>query len=279
MGRSFITKLWNMMRFIAGYEEGGEDGEPSASDRWILSSFNRTARRYDELLEECEFSEAMRLIYDFAWHEFADWYIEIAKAAPSPVTPRVLREVFSGILRLLHPAMPFATEEMARLLGHERMLIEQNFPEYDPALEDGEAEEVLERTKHAVSAVRSFRAESGVEGKLEGLVPEGVELSVFVPLAGVRPVETLDGAARATLPAGDAVVEISLSEELRQKEISRLKKEIGRVEKELKRSEGKLANGKFVERAPTEVVSREREKLETNRRLLETLSRRLEEYL
>jgi len=276
MGRGFITKLWNMMRFIAGYEGAGEGG-PSVSDRWILSAFNRTARRYDELLEECEFSEAMRLIYDFAWHEFADWYIEIAKVAPSAETPRVLREVFSGILRLLHPVMPFATEEMSRLLGHERMLVEQGFPRYDPALEDEEAEEALGRTMEAVSAVRAFRAESGVDGELEGLVPEGVEPEVFTALAGVRPAESLDGAAKATLPAGGSFVELSLSEEMRQRELSRLRREIGRVEKEIARAEGKLSNEKFVERAPAEVVGREREKLETNRRTLETLSKRLEE--
>jgi valyl-tRNA synthetase len=96
MGRAFVTKLWNATRFILNYPENGEAGEMSVSDRWILSEFNRTAREYDRLLEECEFSEAMRLIYGFAWNQFADWYIEIAKAAPSPETPRVLREVFLG---------------------------------------------------------------------------------------------------------------------------------------------------------------------------------------
>jgi valyl-tRNA synthetase len=107
----------------------------SVSDRWILSEFNRTAREYDQLLEECEFSEAMRLIYGFAWNQFADWYIEIAKAAPSPETPRVLREVFLGILKLLHPVMPFATEEMAGIMGEEGPLARGSFPVFDPSLE------------------------------------------------------------------------------------------------------------------------------------------------
>jgi valyl-tRNA synthetase len=76
-------------------------------------------REYDRLLEECEFSEAMRVVYDFAWHQFADWYVEISKAVPSKQTPRILREVFEGTLRLLHPPMPFATEEMYRDLGYQ----------------------------------------------------------------------------------------------------------------------------------------------------------------
>jgi valyl-tRNA synthetase len=279
LGRSFVTKLWNATRFVLGYPHVEEPRVASASDRWILSEFTRTARDYDELLEECEFSEAMRLIYGFAWNQFADWYIEIAKAAPSPATPHVLREVFFGILKLLHPVMPFATEEMARVVGEEELLVRHSFPEYDISLEDDEADRLLGRTKRAVSAVRFFRAESKVEGVLEGRVLGDVDLEVFGALAGVRPLESLDGSAKATLAAGDVVVEILLSEELRRGEIERLRKEISRVEKEVERARGKLSNEKFVERAPNEVVSGEREKLSANIRMLETLTLRLEEYL
>ena len=279
LGRSFVTKLWNATRFVLGYTRVEEPREASPSDRWILSEFNRTLREYDRLLEDCEFSEAMRVIYSFAWNQFADWYIEIAKAAPSPATPHVLREVFSGVLKLLHPVMPFATEEMSHVLGSNELLARQSFPEYDTSLEDEDAERLLDRTKRAVSAVRSFRAEAKVDGELKGRVSGEVDLEVFSALAGVRPVETLDGAAKATLLAGDAVVEISLTEELRRGEIERLRKEISRVESEAARARGKLSNEKFVQRAPAEVVSGEREKLDANTRMLETLTRRLEEYL
>ncbi|MDQ3238226.1 MAG: valine--tRNA ligase, partial [Actinomycetota bacterium] len=280
MGRAFVTKLWNAMRFVSNYPEEVEGAAgPSLPERWILSSLNRTASRYDELLEACEFSEAMRLVYDFAWHEFADWYIEISKSAPSTETPRVLREVLSRILKLLHPVMPFVTEEMWRVLGEEDLLAWQSLPRFDPDLDDPEAEALLERTRRAVSAVRSFRAESKIEGKLDGRVPDGVDREVFISLAGVNPVEDLDGAARATLPAGDMAVEIVLTEDLRRGEVERLRKEIDRVQAEVGRAEGKLSNEKFVERAPAEVVSGEREKLDVNSRMLSTLSRRLEEYL
>ncbi len=280
LGRGFVTKLWNMARFVSGYPvevEGPE--EASASDRWILSSFNETARDYDRLLEECEFSEAMRLVYDFAWHDLADWYVEISKAAPTKETPRILREVFEGVLRLLHPVMPFATEEMHRVIGGEGLLVRREFPNFDPALEDAGASRILERTRLAVSAVRSFRAESKVEGELAGRAPEGVDLEVFSALAKVRPAENLDGSSKATLPAGDGVVELTLSEEMRREEIERLRKEIGRIEGEVRRAEGKLANEKFVERAPAEVVAAEREKLDRNAGLLKTLKTRLDEYL
>ncbi len=175
--------------------------------------------------------------------------------------------------------MPFATEEMARVIGEEEMLALQSFPVYDPTLEDEEAYRLLDRTRRAVSAVRSFRAESKVEGELEGLVPREIEESVFAALAGVRPVASTDGESRASLPAGDLVVEIVLSEEMRRGEIERLRKEISRVEGEVRRAEGKLANAKFVQNAPEKVVAGEREKLDVNSGLLQTLSRRLEEYL
>jgi valyl-tRNA synthetase len=283
LGRGFVTKLWNMARFISGYPVDSVQNEAleetSTSDRWILSSFNETVRECDRLLEECEFAEAMRLVYDFAWHQFADWYVEISKAVPSTETPRVLREVFDGILRLLHPTMPFVTEEIAHVLGGEELLIRRAFPEYRPELQDAEAKRVLDRTRLAVSAVRSFRAESKVEGKLEGRAPKGVDLEVFSALAGVLTVEDLDGSAKAVLPAGDLVVEVTLSEELRRGEIERLSKEIGRVEGEVRRAEGKLSSEKFVERAPVPVVAAEREKLDRNSALLETLKQRLDEYL
>jgi len=281
LGRSFVTKLWNMARFVLSYPKQISDGpeQPSVSDRWILSSLNETTREYDRLLEECEFSEAMRLVYDFAWHELADWYVEISKVAPSKETPRILREVFDCTLRLLHPVMPFATEEMYRILGGAGMLVRTAFPGFDPVLEDAEAERMLERTRLAVSAVRSFRAESKVEGELEGRAPEGVDLAVFSALSRVHPVEQLDGSFTATLPAGDVMVEVALSEELRREEIERLRKEISRVEGEVGRVEGKLSNEKFVERAPEAIVAAEREKLNRNAGLLETLRKRLNGYL
>ena len=279
MGRAFVTKLWNATRFVSFYPEPDGDGDLSVAERWILSSLNRLARDYDALLEECEFSEAMRRVYDFAWHELADWFIEISKAAPSPATPRVLREVFDAVLRLLHPVMPFATEEMHRVLGGEALLIGRELPVYDPNLEDLEAERIIERTRRAVSAVRSFRAESKVEGVLESVPPEGIDREVFEALARVRIVEVPEDVGRASLPAGDLVVEIVLSDAMRRGEIERLQKEISRTEGEVRRSEGKLANQKFVQNAPENVVSAERNKLEANSQVLATLTSRLEEYL
>lgn len=286
MGRSFITKLWNATRFVLAYPAGKVQGESSTDemsypDRWILSELNRVAGEYDALLEECEFSEAVRLIYDFSWHQFADWYIEIAKAAPSPDTPRVLRGVFSGILRLLHPVMPFVTEEMNRVLGSEELLIRQKFPAFDPSLEDLQAVEILERTQKSVSAVRAFRAESRVDEVLKGRIAGdgSVDAPVFSALSKVELSTDTGSSATATLPAGDVVVELALSEAMLARETERLRKEISRVEEEINRSRQKLDNSNFVERAPAGVVASERDKFEANTRLLDTLRSRLDKYL
>jgi valyl-tRNA synthetase len=174
--------------------------------------------------------------------------------------------------------MPFATEEMSDILGNEGFLVHEEFPSQNASFQDTEASELLERTKRVVSAVRKFRAESKVDDELEGLIPERVETGVFTSLANVRPVEEMSG-TKAVLPAGDVAVEVSLTEEQRQGEIGRLRKEIERVGAEVERAEKKLANANFVERAPQEIVSAERDKLDVNARMLDTLTRRLEEYL
>jgi valyl-tRNA synthetase len=168
---------------------------------------------------------------------------------------------------------------MAGIMSEEGPLARGSFPVFDPSREDAEADALLGRTRRAVSAVRSFRAESKVDGELAGRVVGEVDPEVFSSLSGVKLVGSMDGDATATLPAGDVVVELSLSEEMRWDEIERLRKEISRVEGEVKRAEGKLQNVKFVERAPADVVSAEREKLEANGRMLDTLNARLEGYL
>ncbi|WP_162924551.1 valine--tRNA ligase [Rubrobacter indicoceani] len=277
MGRAFVTKLWNAMRFIVTGNFEGE-GEASVSDRWIVSAMNRCARDYDRFMENCEFSEAMRRVYDFAWHEFADWYIEIAKTAPTAETSRILRDVFTGILRMLHPVMPFVTEEMSKTLGYDDYLVRQPMPLYSESLDSPEAERILAATKQAVQAVRSFRNDSKTSGELRGTLPAGVDEAVFAKLAGVKIVGSVEGSA-TTLSAGDTAVEIALSEEMRRGEIDRLRKEVSRVEGEVNRVEKKLANEKFVQRAPQDVVAAERAKLDANAKLLDTLKARLEAYL
>ncbi len=268
LGRGLVTKLWNAARFIASYPEGGEGGEMSASDRWLLSEFNRTARRYDELLEECEFSEAMRLVYGFFWHSFADWYIEISKAAPSGETPRVLREVFNATLKLLHPVMPFATEEMWRILGNESLLVRQSFPEFDASLEDAEAEDILHRTQECVRKIRSVRSDFQIEGEIVAKIVRTLdgEKKVEEPIIEQLAQANLSGdPSRIALygeSAGDVSISFWFSDDQRDSASQGLRKNFEKHQSEIDRAEKKLSNEKFVERAPEDIVAAEREKLQ-----------------
>ena len=284
---AFVTKLWNAMRFVASFLELRTRIVKMASRRSSLSigSLDPLFIRPSQPATTIRLARRVRVLRGNAPH----LRLRLARVR------RLVHRDSEGCALARHaactegglhwntpapaPVMPFATEEMARILGQDELLIRQRFPELDPSLEDDRAERTLERTRRAISAVRAFRGESRLDGELEGRVPEGVDQDVYVTLAGVKPLQDLDGSHKATLPAGDIVVEVSLTEELRQGEISRLRKEMDRVEGEVKRARGKLANEKFVERAPVEVVEGEREKLDVNTRMLETLSQRLGEYL
>jgi valyl-tRNA synthetase len=270
MGRAFVTKMWNAMRFVLAYPEPGESGDPSPSDRWIRSEFDRTVREYDALLEECEFSEAMRRVYSFAWNQFADWYIEIAKAAPSPATPRILREVFHDILKLLHPVMPFATEEMASVMGEQTLLATQRFPEPDPAREDEESEDILARTKECVRTIRSVRSDFQIEGEINARIVGsfGRETRVEEPIIEQLAQANLSGdesrSADYAVAAGDVSVSFWLRDEQRDAALQRLRTNLEQHQFEVERADKKLSNANFVERAPEAVVAAEREKLRTN---------------
>jgi valyl-tRNA synthetase len=284
MGRAFVTKLWNATRFILNYPEAEESGELSASDRWILSEFNRTAGEYDRLLERCEFSEAMRLIYGFAWNQFADWYIEIAKAAPSPATPRVLREVFLGTLKLLHPVMPFATEEMAGIMGEDGPLARRKWPKYSTSHENSDDRDVLERTKRCVAEIRSARAALRIEGQITvTLTPvrlgatnvPPVSQTVLETLSNAQMVEDLGGRADYAAVAGDVMVNMKFSGEQLEEQVANLEKEIAKADAEAKRAERKLSNPDFRERAPRTIVEAEEEKLERHQAAADDLRDRL----
>ena len=236
MGRGFVTKLWNATRFVVRLSAASRSrARPSPSDRWILSEFNRTVARVRPA------ARGVRVLRGDA---------PDLRLCLEPVRRLVHRDSqgrplagdasrpAGGLLR--HPATPAPGHavrdggDVTRSSGRDELLARQEFPEYDPSLEDAEAERLLDRTRRAVSAVRSFRAESKVEGELEGRVPGRVDLDGLLgSRAGAGRSKTLDGAATATLPAGDVVVEISLTEELRRGEIERLRKEISRVEGEV----------------------------------------------
>ena len=298
-GRNFANKLWNAARLVLtliGENGPGPDGlelpppgDPRLrrEDRWALSRLERTVGVADELLRSWQLAEALRQARDFFWDEFADWYLELAKvrvragdAAPLAVAAHALDRV----LRLLHPFMPFVTEELWQRLAAVRpdaggapQLIAARFPEPDPARFDDGAERDLAAVRDFVRAIRNVRADKGVEAGrwveawIAGEAAEAAarDLAPAIgQLARARPLHVVAGAAEApaegvvtaVLPVGRVALPMAGLFDL-DAERGRLAGQIEGARAEVRRLEGKLANEQFTTRAPAAVVGRERERL------------------
>ena len=277
--RNFANKIWNAARFILmnleGHEVTGKLPEKlETEDKWILSDFNKVAKEITENLEKFELGIAVAKIYDFLWDEFCDWYIEIAKIrlysddeATAQNAREVLVYVMTGTLRLLHPFMPFITEEIWQSLPHEgEAIMVSPWPEYDESLDFPEAEADMKRVMDVVRGIRNRRAEMNVPPSRKAKVYIATEQAaaftagsaIIAKLAYASEVEigeafTLEGAVN--IVTDDATVYIPMDELVDKKaEIARLTKEMEKAQKELKQCEGKLSNPGFLNKAPEKVV-------------------------
>ena len=294
--RNFANKLWNAARFVITTLKGSEDlngwfTSPSRGhreDRWILSRLNRLIARVGELWQEFQLGEAQRQIHDFLWGEYCDWYIELAKIrlrAGDSSPQRVLAHVLERTLRLLHPFMPFITEEvwqnlLARLPREGQLpesIMIAPYPVADSQLLDDQAEEEMGLITEIIRAIRNARAEFRVEAQqwIEALVDTGdaapvveAEAPAIKLLARVEPLYLLDGSSQqipsnsitlvlskvaVTLPLGDVV---DLAAERR-----RLEQELHGGQDNLQRLRDRLQDPMFLERAPEDVVEREQQRL------------------
>ena len=323
-GRNFANKLWNAARFVIMQLDDSTKLEPPsladrdrlpAEDRWILSRLDRLVAQVDALQRGFELNEAARRIYDFLWGEYCDWYVEMAKVrlrkpgtgneeqgtSPLPVLVHVLE---TG-LRLLHPYMPFVTEELWQRFRPyladppSEALIVAPYPQPDPAWEDDEAERQVEGVIEVVRAIRNIRSEKRVEparyieayivtnpsaGSGQAARPAMEAASPYIEaLARVRPLHIVSdgeaprgGVATAVLSHAQAVVPLAGMLDV-DAERARLSKEIDEAEAYLRRLEGKLSNEQFRARAPREVVAAEEERRAAAQTRLAGLKLALEE--
>ncbi|TAK78047.1 MAG: valine--tRNA ligase, partial [Dehalococcoidia bacterium] len=302
-GRNLSNKLWNASRFALTMVEDGDDltlpapGAGALEDRWILSRLAAVTRDVDRLWRQYELAEALRQARDFFWDEFADWYIELAKVRVragdrSPVA--VLVHVVDQVLRLLHPFMPFVTEEIWQRLATVRpdaegapALIVALYPALDDARLDDDAERMMLAVQDFIRGVRNIRAEKRVDAGrfVEGYIAgaEATEAarsmaSAIEQLARVQPLHVVatpdeapsDGVVTAVLAVGQVILPMAgLFDPAVERE--RLSKQIAEVEAEVGRQEAKLSNEQFTARAPAAVVAKEQERLATARGRLEGL--------
>ncbi len=307
--RNFANKIWNASRFIMMNLEDTEIDEPEyfqlkTADRWILSKLNTLTKEVTENMEKFELGIAVQKIHDFLWDEFCDWYIEIAKlriwaAEHDPDSCDyalwTLKTVLSRALKLLHPYMPFITEEIyGTLCPQEESIMISEWPEYQAEWEFPDAEEMMENVKEMVRGVRNIRAEMNVPpskkthvyivsedaGLCEQLELMKDTYAKFLGASRVRIQTTKknisDDAVSIVVP--NAVVYLPLEELVdKEKERERLQKEEEHLKKEISRCEGMLKNEKFLSKAPESKVQEEREKLEKYTQMMEQVKARLEQ--
>jgi valyl-tRNA synthetase len=299
--RNFANKIWNAARLVLSNLEGYDPAlarraTPSVADRWIKSRLVEATTQVRKAIDTYRFNDAASAVYQFLWHEYCDWYLEIAKRSlyqpESPEarahTQRTLVETLETTLRLLHPFMPFISEELWQRLPHEgESIMIAPFPKAGRRGRDPEAERLMAPVLDVVSAIRTVRSESRISPAVELQVtvkPAGrdtavaLESSVAVVASLARAAVTVSadgarpaGAAVATTPSGDVFVRLEGVVDF-DAERQRLRKEVERARKEIAFLEGKLGRPEFVERAPAEVVERERARLAEQRQTEQKLA-------
>ena len=304
-GRNFANKMWNATRFILRNLEPGESIEKEidyptlpAEDRWILSRLNRTIADVARLMGDFQFGEAQRQIHDFIWGEYCDWYIELAKIRlqSNDRTPLpVLLHVLEKSLRLLHPFMPFITEELWQYLkkhmewlGADSIMIAP-YPEADDTLFDEEVEAEINTVIEITHAIRNIRAQYKVEPQrwIEAIIyssaTECQSLEAYTDaikiLAKTNPVIFKEGQPSSEanektlvlqLTKNTLVIPMSSMVDI-EAEKQRLQKEIDFIQKEATRLSARLRDEAFLTKAPQAVIEKEKQKLYTLNDRLEKL--------
>jgi valyl-tRNA synthetase len=304
--RRFANKLWNVGGFALGRLEGVRPGGPvddaalTLEDRWILSRLAEVQTAADAAYEAYDWAVVCRTLYHFAWDELADWYVEAVKlrlygddATAAATARQVLADVLDRLLRLLHPVIPFVTEALWRQLhdaaGGADSLMVADWPAPAAEHRDADVERRFAVLQDLVTEVRKFRSQNDVApSKRFELVVASTEAELLAAqapliasLAGlsrlhvVEAIEERPGTSTIVFEAGQAQVELAGLIDV-EAELERLRRELGKAEADLARVEGKLANASFVERAPAEVVDRERARGDEQRRAIAQLRERID---
>ena len=303
--RNFANKVWNASRFIMMNLEKAGEGQVqlenlTMADKWILSKVNTLARDVTENLDKFELGIALQKVYDFIWEEFCDWYIEMVKPRlwseedeTKPAAIWTLKTVLIQSLKLLHPYMPFITEEIfCNLQEEEESIMISSWPVYREDWNFAQEEKAVETIKEAVRGIRTVRTSMNVPPSKKAkvfVVSENQEILdifsrskvFFATLGYASQVEIQkdkagigEDAVSAVIP--QAVIYMPFAELVDiEKELERLRKEEQRLTGELARVNGMLSNEKFVSKAPQAKIDEEKAKLEKYTQMMEQVKERL----
>ncbi|WP_295360657.1 valine--tRNA ligase [uncultured Pseudoramibacter sp.] len=291
--RNFLNKIWNAARFVMMYMDDDIGLDLSkvsleSADKWILSRMNQIIREVTANIDKYELGIAAQKVYDFAWNEFCDWYIEFVKPRLNGddqdsrrAALTVLNVVLQNILKMLHPFIPFITEEIYHYLpGAGEALIIASWPEADPAYDFPEEEAQIRYLMGIIRALRKIRKESNIPNKKKAALFITTEnqkdvdvlsnaLDTLDKMAGVESIQKIgqDEIREDFVSAvvEDSTIYLALNDLVdKAKELERLNREKEKIEKDLKKTSGKLSNEKFLANAPTAVVEKERQKDQEN---------------
>ena len=276
--RNFATKLWNATRFamLNGANVSGDlpaTDQLNAIDNWILTRLDQTIAEADELFEKFEFAKACELIYHFAWDDLCDWYLELSKStfsaagAEADKSKRVLGQVLDQLLRLMHPVMPFITEQMWCTLTRGESLMIADWPKSDLSSQDFSSVKLVEQMQAIITEVRRFRNDQGIKStakvvaKFTGLSKVGLD-KYEGAIRHVVKCESGAGNFTAKTQIGDVVIEFDLTGAVDLvAERARLTKDLQTAQKDRDTAKVKLENDGFMAKAPMEVVTEIRERL------------------
>lgn len=306
--RNFCNKIWNAARYVMMNTESKDvtKGELSLPDKWILSRLQTTIQTAHDALANYRFDLFAQTIYEFTWNEFCDWYLELSKPillssesieAQLRGTRWTLVFVLENILRLLHPIMPFITEEIWQRIAplaqiSAKTIMLQPYPQYDSSLKNGENEAELEWLKNIIVSIRTLRSEMNISPAkhLSVLLSKGTDddkkrfkehqhlISTLAKLENVTWLSANDTPPEsATALVGELEILIPMAGLIdKAEESARLSREIAKLAKESERAESKLQNSNFIDRAPSDVVEKERVKLADLKNMLKKLEQQLD---
>ncbi len=276
--RNFVNKIWNISRYILSsidYEQAKKLELKSISDRYIVSELQRVITAVTKHLDQFQFSEAGTLLYDFMWHDFADWYLEISKVE-NRKNHSVLLYVLTTLLKLLHPFTPFVTEQIWSFIYPEKHLIVEPWPKPNKKLIDPEAEKKFKFVKGLITQIRTKRAELKIDParKIAATISSKEHFKVLelktgiisflarlTPIAISKEKASVKG-PHVSIIYEDTEVVLNLESVINvEEEKAKTMLTIGDIEKQLGSLEQKLSNKNFTEKAPPQIVAEERKKL------------------
>jgi valyl-tRNA synthetase len=272
--RNFATKLWNATRFAMMNGATIEGPLPateslSAIDKWVLSRLSQTTSEYTALLESYEFARACEVIYHFAWDDLCDWYLELSKEAfasgNAAASQRVLGHVLDTLFRLLHPVMPFITEELWTTFTGLETLVTAQWPSPESKNVDTKSEALVAELQKIITEVRRFRNDQGVKPsqKIPGKFIAPADVTAYASaMAFVLKLEMKEFTPSASVEIGSIKVELDLSGTVDVvAERARLEKDLATAHKDMKTAEVKLSNEGFMAKAPASVVAEIKERM------------------